>query len=199
MSFESAYTFTARFEGGYAKNPADPGGETFRGISRVAWPDWPGWPVIDRIKKALDDRHGFLPWDRVSSWKKIDKEALNYQELFGLVKDFYLTNIYKPVKAWNLPEDVTDKLFDLNVNLSPSSAGKVFQRALNDVSSPPLTVDGAVGPLTLARARAQAPTELLRAIAKEQERFYEANTIPKFPAAESSFRARARGIPVITH
>ena len=42
--------FTLRWEGGYANDPDDSGGETYRGISRNNNPAWQGWKVIDKVK-----------------------------------------------------------------------------------------------------------------------------------------------------
>lgn len=42
---------TLAYEGGYSNNPADKGGETYRGISRKYNSGWSGWSVID-AKKA---------------------------------------------------------------------------------------------------------------------------------------------------
>lgn len=38
--FETAHTFTARWEGGYVNHPADPGGETNLGVTRRVWEAW---------------------------------------------------------------------------------------------------------------------------------------------------------------
>ncbi len=50
QDFQKALAHTLEFEGGYANDPADSGGETFRGISRRNWPQWEGWPLIDQAK-----------------------------------------------------------------------------------------------------------------------------------------------------
>lgn len=42
---------TLKYEGGYSNTPGDKGGETYRGISRRANPDWSGWKFIDKVKK----------------------------------------------------------------------------------------------------------------------------------------------------
>lgn len=39
MDFDTAYSRTAISEAGYVNNPADPGGETNRGISKRSYPD----------------------------------------------------------------------------------------------------------------------------------------------------------------
>lgn len=42
--------FTLKMEGGYANDPDDSGGETYRGITRRNNPSWIGWRIIDRVK-----------------------------------------------------------------------------------------------------------------------------------------------------
>ena len=50
--FRLAYKKIEAAEGGYVNDPDDKGGETYKGISRKANPDWDGWISIDQIKKA---------------------------------------------------------------------------------------------------------------------------------------------------
>src|SRR3712207_6059069 len=50
-SFDIALERTLEFEGWYSKHPADPGGETYRGIARRHHPSWPGWALIDEAKQ----------------------------------------------------------------------------------------------------------------------------------------------------
>jgi lysozyme family protein len=171
MSFETAYKQTAKFEAGYANDPNDPGGETFRGISRVSHPDWDGWPIVDQIKRELDEKYGFLSWTRISSWWKVDAAVVGRPALDRLVSDYYERAFYQPILAWKLPEQVTDKLFDINVNISPGNSNRIFQRAINSISAANLKVDGKVGPATLAGA-------LTRALARAQERFYRFYVLP---------------------
>src|ERR1700755_118485 len=47
--FLPAFNITMENEGGYANNPNDSGGETWRGIARNYWPKWSGWPIVDQI------------------------------------------------------------------------------------------------------------------------------------------------------
>lgn len=195
MSFLTAYTHTKKFEAGYANLKTDPGGETFRGISRVSWPNWDGWPIVDSIKLDIQNAKGTVNWHKTATWPLIDKEAQKKPALDRLTQDHYERFFYNPIKAWGLAEEATDKLFDLNVNLSPKSAAKVFQRAVNSLGGERITVDGVVGEKTLTRARALAPGALVAAIAKYQEAFYRGVTIQKYPNAEKAFLARARWIP----
>ena len=46
--FNSAFQITMGNEGGYANNPADSGGETYKGIAKNYWPNWEGWTAVDQ-------------------------------------------------------------------------------------------------------------------------------------------------------
>ena len=50
--FRLAYKKIEAAEGSYVNDPDDKGGETYKGISRKANPDWNGWISIDQIKKT---------------------------------------------------------------------------------------------------------------------------------------------------
>lgn len=50
-NFQRSFSKTSVFEGGYANNPNDKGGETYRGIARNHHPKWAGWKIIDTYSK----------------------------------------------------------------------------------------------------------------------------------------------------
>lgn len=60
MSFERAVSFVLSQEGGASHHPDDPGGETFFGISRRAYPDIP-WPPTSEQAIALYHRDYWTP------------------------------------------------------------------------------------------------------------------------------------------
>jgi len=45
--FLKSFNYVSDIEGYHINDKDDPGGETYRGISRVYFPSWPGWAVID--------------------------------------------------------------------------------------------------------------------------------------------------------
>ena len=137
--FEKALKHTLQFEGGYANDPADSGGETFRGVSRRNWPKWPGWPLIDRAKV------------RGATTAKLINAAFDGDpEMERLVADFYCQNFWKPFERHGLPERLTAKLFDTAVNMGAGRAAKLLQTAINSLGPVVrLIVDGAIGPRTL--------------------------------------------------
>jgi len=141
MSFEKGFAATMQHEGGYSNNPNDDGGETYMGIARTKHPQWPGWPIIDECLA-----HG---------------EPLSLADgLAGLVRDFYRTEFWQPLRCHLLDpvsEAVAEELFEASVNCGPGNGVKFLQRALNALNSrdrlyPDLVVDGGMGPKTVQAA-----------------------------------------------
>lgn len=134
MSFESTLPYTLAFEGGYSNDPKDAGGETYKGISRRANPDWAGWSIVDAAKRASNNMTA----------KGIDESLANNSIIKGLVADLYYKKYYVPVMAFKAPEKATDKMFDTGVNMGPGGAIRLAQGVIG--ASP----DGSIGPKTLA-------------------------------------------------
>lgn len=151
--FEPAFEATMKFEGGYANDPHDHGGETYRGISRKNWPGWDGWPDIDRMKT----QPGFPAC--------LDHNA----DLQGRIKDFYHDNFWTPVMADRTDQELANWLFDKAVNMGVSRAYKLLQQALY------LDADGVIGPQTkamLAAAELWSSADLLEKCREQARRFY---------------------------
>ena len=190
MSFETAYKFTKRFEGGYANASKDAGGETFQGISRVAWPAWAGWNIIDEVKALIQPfAEKFINSRKL--WTAVDNAVEDNKELTALVENFYKNNFYDKTKKHGFPEKITDKMFDIFVNISPKNASKILQKAINSLVAAPINVDGALGPETVAAVAKLAVDDLLKAICNEQWIFYQNGVLKTFPNAAQSFKERA--------
>ena len=127
QSFLDALTTTLTFEGGYSNNPADPGGETYCGISRRYWPAWPGWDLI--------------PADG-------DMSAELALQLQAPVREFYWHQFWLPLKLGEFGYPALAAcVFDAAVNLGPGEAVRLLQGILG------VAVDGVLGPVTLAAAQ----------------------------------------------
>lgn len=150
--FLPAYEKTMKFEGGYANDPHDRGGETYRGISRKNWPGWSGWEQIDREKRAKD-----FP-------ACLDRNA----DLQHRCRDFYQRNFWTPTMADIADQDLANWLFDKSVNMGINRANKLLQQALGVV------VDGVMGPKSMAAIRSAGPAELLKKCRAEAKEFYTA-------------------------
>lgn len=155
--FEAAVENTLIWEGGYSNNPSDSGGETYRGISRVNWPNWNGWNYIDiersdpHFPQCLDTNLG----------------------LQGNVIDFYRQN-YWSYDAIN-SQAVANKIFDISVNVGKSHAGKIVQSAVG------VPQDGVIGPNTIAAINATSNGSLLSKIVESAMAYHQTivNTHPE--------------------
>lgn len=143
--FKTAYSKTAIVEGGYANDPDDRGGETYKGLARKMEPGWEGWPLIDIIKKQVGTKPDV-----------INRAAEANPGLQMLVHSAY-KNSYWNVMNLDLVQDqrVANELYDTGVNMGTGRAGLFFQRALNCVNRngdlfADLKLDGVIGAKTVA-------------------------------------------------
>jgi lysozyme family protein len=142
--FDPALQRTLVHEGGYARDPRDRGGETYKGVARTRHPGWEGWARIDRARRARGFP-GNLADDAV---------------LQAAVTAFYRRHFWEPLRGDVLPDQsVAEELFDSGVNMGLTRAVEFLQRALNVLNRDgtlyaDLVVDGDLGPKTLAALRA---------------------------------------------
>lgn len=151
--FVKALKRTMVWEGGYSKDIRDSGGETFKGISRVHFPDWEGWEVIDRMTEGT--------------------KLHEVPELQNAVENFYLTNFWNRVRGSSINDcPLAEAMFDAAVNMGVHQSVKFAQSAVNILRAKgkvslteELVVDGQMGDLTveaLNRASAEAADALLK-------------------------------------
>ena len=139
--FDTAYNKVMVIEGGYSVDKDDPGGETYKGISRIFNPAWAGWVIIDSYKNNYN-----FP-------ECLDGDA-NLQEL---VRYIYKKKYYDPYLGDQLDEAIAEEMFDQAVNLGVPKAIEHLQRALNILNTrktpndlyPNIAADGNFGAETL--------------------------------------------------
>lgn len=138
--FKIAYKLTSQAEGGYANNPRDKGGETYKGIARKIHHEWKGWPVIDSIKSRVG-----------TSAKAVNAAAEKNVSLQDLVLSFYKTVFWNELNLDLISDQkMSNELFDTGVNIGPGTSGIFFQKVLNVSSKTQLILDGKIGPKTIA-------------------------------------------------
>lgn len=110
-------------EGGYANNPFDKGGETYRGISRNNHSYWTGWFVLDN---------------------EMNKNSNKLKERLDLeVKTFYYEKYYLAFRLNEIHNfDVRGLIFDFCVNSGQRNTFRTVQRLLNEKYNAGLIVDG---------------------------------------------------------
>ena len=144
-------------EGGYVNHPNDPGGETNRGVTMDTWRRYSqrlfGIPATSETLRAITEEQAFR---------------------------IYEEGYYKPSGADRLQDSNLGNMHaDFTYNAGSRNSGRVLQRAINDLGGN-VTVDGAVGPKTLAAANALDPAALYRAYRTRRIEHYE-NIIRKNP------------------
>lgn len=135
--WKAIYARLLKTEGGLVDNKKDPGGITKYGISLR----------LLVIKGLIDaNRDGFADFDlnRDGRVDALDVKLLTPAHAEAL----YLKLFYIDTGFWSLPRPLDAAVFDFGVNAGTGTSVKMLQRAINDLTSPPLKVDGGLGPNT---------------------------------------------------
>lgn len=135
-NFQTDTIPSLRYEGGWAENAQDRGGETIFGVARRFHGTWPGWVIVDAAKTSP----GFPA--------NVNANV----ELKDLARDFYRAQFWDPIHGDELPWRAAAVLFDMAINSGVKSAVRQFQLALNGAPGPSVDVDGVVGPKTVKGA-----------------------------------------------
>lgn len=152
-NFRNAFDITMGHEGRYVNDPDDPGGETYRGISRRNHPSWVGWQTIDSLKRRV---FAASPnEDPLTLTKSLKKEIDVSKNLDDYVVFFYREHYWDRVAGNEIQDQkVAEELFDTAVNMGVHKAVTFLQGALNllnrrQQSYPDIAEDGVMGPTTL--------------------------------------------------
>ena len=113
--FIEAYKKTSVFEGGYANDPDDNGGETWKGVTRKFEPNWIGWHIIDMHKGLPNFPHNLY----ASS------------ELEKAVEDVFRKNYWNPIRGDEINnQEEANQLYDSAVNMGTGTAIILAKRAM---------------------------------------------------------------------
>lgn len=153
--FTKIHTATMGNEGGYANNPDDKGGETYKGVSRKNHPAWSGWKYIDGVK-ALLTKQPHYGTDSYKAWVKyLNSKLAELNQLQRLVVEFYEANFWRANRLGEIGnEAVAAWIYDHVVN-----AGRrgIIWAQLAVKATP----DGKMGPVTIGLINAADPDVLL--------------------------------------
>jgi len=96
-SYRSAILKVLLTEGGYANDPDDAGGETYKGIARKFWPRWSGWAIIDVAKKQsgyeralnrnMQLNDAVIAFYKVNFWDKVGGDFIASQTIANNLVD----------------------------------------------------------------------------------------------------------------
>ncbi|MGI3167885.1 holin-associated N-acetylmuramidase [Pseudooceanicola sp. C21-150M6] len=167
---EMAQAITAR-EGGYVNDPDDPGGATNHGVT------------LATLRQLGRDLTGD---GRITAE---DVKALSAQD----ATEIFLDRYFRAPGIEKLPPVLWETVFDMQVNAG-NNAVKILQRLLTRMGQP-CSVDGAIGPQTIAAAHAaarSAPDHIADAYGIARRNYYFALADAR-PASRKFARTRAGG------
>ena len=105
-SYRSAILKVLLTEGGYANDPNDAGGETYKGIARNFWPKWSGWAIVDEAKKESGYEHALnrnmqlndavIAFYKVNFWDKVGGDFIASQTIANNLVDSAVNEGIKP-------------------------------------------------------------------------------------------------------
>ena len=123
----------------------------------VDHPDDPGGATNKGITHKTYADFLDRPLEDVNELKNIPEEH---------VQKIYKSGYWDAVRADELPAGVDFCIFDWAVNSGPRRAAKALQKAAG------ATVDGAIGPMTVAAVNAADAAQIIEDVTKEREEFY---------------------------
>lgn len=146
-TFDISFNKTSGHEGGYANDSDDRGGETYRGIARKFWPHWSGWAEIDAAKAEN---------------KKVD--SLRSKTLDQRVYDHYFDHFWCASGCDRLKDEaLAYEVYDTAVNMGQRRSVLFLQEAVRLLGEK-ISLDGVIGPKTLAAANRLSAEKLVRII-----------------------------------
>lgn len=154
--FNAAHAKVMGNEGGYCSNPHDAGGETYKGIARKFWPQWDGWKYVDGVKANTVQQPRYGTTGYRSYVSDLNSRLAGLASLQQAVLDFYRVNFWDKYRLSEVKDQgVATWLYDHVVNGGTRGA-EWLQEAVG------VTVDGKVGPVTIAAINSADPATLLR-------------------------------------
>jgi lysozyme family protein len=156
VNFAVAWELVSGNEGGLSNNLKDRGGLTYRGIASKKEPGWNGWQLVIDISHSLGIQNLFdVPDTDKVTYSKMQNALDDSPEVQAAVLEFYRREWDSLYCDVFVRQELANVFFDTSVNMGRGRAVEFLQRALNALnrnqeSWEDLTVDGGMGPKTLA-------------------------------------------------
>jgi lysozyme family protein len=141
--FERAFEVVVGVEGGYSKDPQDPG-------------NWTGGKV------GAGELKGTQYGISAAAYPKLNIANLTLDQARAIYRQDY----WKPVRGDDLGWPLNLAAFDAAVQHDPQDAAKLLQRAIDVVA------DGDIGPKTLARVQSLGPAECAARLMRQRVSYY---------------------------
>ena len=143
---------TLKFEGGYSNDKLDKGGETYKGISRLNFPNWSGWSIVDTVKETNP--------------KSIDSVLKANPHMKELVESFYKANFWDKIQGDRISsQEVANNIFDFAVNSGVSRASKYAQNVVGAVQ------DGQIGNKSIEAINAMNAVTFVKVYKRNRQNF----------------------------
>ena len=155
--FNAAHQQVMGNEGGYANNPGDAGGETYKGIARKFWTNWGGWKYVDGVKANTIEppERGTQAYQNYVAY--LNKSLAGFSSLQLHVLDFYKKNFWDKYRLSEVNDQaVATWIYDHVIN--GYSRGAMWIQEAAGVKA-----DGCIGPQTIQAINAADPKALLQA------------------------------------
>ena len=175
FNFQAVTAFTKKEEGGWANNPADPGGATEEGITFLTFVSW-------RTEQGL-------PAPSLQDLKNISDDE--WAALAG-------AKYWNPVHGDSLPAGLDLCVFDFGFNAGTVNSVKCLQIALGFTGK---NVDGWIGQQTLKAVSTANPLGLIMSTVRAQLNYYASlHNYPIFGKGwvNRSYRRRAESLSMAT-
>ncbi len=150
--FDRALKHVLAMEGGFTDDPHDPGGPTNKGITLEVFARWQGVTIDASNRSRLVDDLKRIPDD--------------------VVRAIYEARYWKPGRCAELPGAIGIFHFDACVNHGAGGAARLLQEALG------VSVDGEIGPMTLAAMKRSSNSAVLEMYAEVRRARY--RSLPHF-------------------
>lgn len=127
-TFSSALKKVLAYEGGYANDKDDAGGETYKGIARRFHSSSIMWKEIDKIKANIKGS-GTADMSRIKTINKLlEHNTIVTKEVERIYKKEYWDTLHLDEMR---SEKIAYQLFETAVNMGVSAAIKLAQKTLN--------------------------------------------------------------------
>ena len=157
--FFRCFQYVSNEEMGYANVKGDPGGETYRGITKRDYPRWRGWKIIDSYRPRAKNNRALAQLLRHSV------------QLQKAVTDFYFQRWTRSGAHGITDLKTAERVFSLEINAGKRQAGLCLQRACR-ANVKRLIEDGRVGRRTLTAVNTSHRLALLTSLRSEMAGFY---------------------------
>lgn len=154
-NFEHAMSKLMEMEGGFANNPDDVGGMTYKGISRKFHPQWPGWERVDLNIKNVPRMSPYGSSRYFAEVKHLNGMLGYNQQLQTQVEQFYFASFWRP----NLLDRLQNSTIAAWIFCAVVNAGTHGARWAQVACG--THVDGIIGPLTIDALNMMETTEFV--------------------------------------